>query len=64
MRYIIRLLIDNRYLYQQFWGLQNGIVSEENWLGVFDNAKKAANRVLGKQDTNKVLALRLSCCAY
>ncbi len=53
----IRLLIDNRFLYQQFWDQQNGIISEEKWLSVFDNSKKAANRALGKQDTNKVLAI-------
>ncbi len=53
----IRLLIDNRFLYQQFWDSRNGIILEEEWLGVFDNAKKAANRALGKQDTNKVLAI-------
>ena len=53
----IRLLIDNRFLYQQFWDFQNNLIPEDRWLRVFDKSKIAANRALGKQDTNKVLSI-------
>ena len=53
----IRLLIDNRFLYQQFWDSQNGVINEGLWTTIFDKSKKASNRALGKQDTNKVLSI-------
>jgi len=53
----IRLLIDNRYLYQQFWDLQNSLISDDRWEVVFKKSKKAANRALGNQDTTKVLSI-------
>lgn len=53
----IRLLIDNRYLYQQFWDLHNRLMPESEWQSIFGNAKKAAHKALGRQDTNRVLAI-------
>ena len=37
----IRLLIDNRFLYQQFWDLQNGLISSDGWESVFKKSKAA-----------------------
>ena len=53
----IRLLIDNRYLYQQFWDFHNRLIQDSDWQSIFGNAKIAAHKALGRQDTNKVLAI-------
>ena len=53
----IRLLIDNRYLYQQFWDFHNKLIQDSDWQSIFGNAKIAAHKALGRQDTNKVLAI-------
>ncbi|MHC8440806.1 MAG: hypothetical protein ACYYK0_01180 [Candidatus Eutrophobiaceae bacterium] len=53
----IRLLINNRFLYQKFWDLQNGLVSSDEWETVFKESKSAATKALGYQDTTKVLSI-------
>ena len=53
----IRLLINNQYVYQQFWDLQNEKISEGEWLKLFQKSKAAANRALGKMDTKKILSI-------
>ena len=53
----IRLLINNQYVYQQFWDLQNEKISEAEWLKLFQKSKAAANRALGKMDAEKILPI-------
>ena len=53
----IRLLINNRYVFQPFWDHQNGQLSEEAWQGAFARSNKAANTALGKMDTARVLVI-------
>jgi len=53
----IRLLINNQYVYQQFWDLQNEKISEGDWTKLFQKSKAAANRALGKMDTVKILSI-------
>jgi hypothetical protein len=53
----IRLLINNQYVYQQFWDLQNNKITEEEWKILFQNSKDASNRAMGHMDTEKVLAI-------
>ena len=55
----IRLLIDNRYVYQPFWDYQNGWIAESQWQIGFERSKASANRGLARQDTKKVLAVIL-----
>ena len=53
----IRVLIDNKFVFQPFWDHQAGLVSESNWKEAFENSKTAANRALGRTDTTRVLAV-------
>lgn len=53
----IRLLIDNKYVYQQFWDFHNDKINEKEWLEQFKNSREAANRALGKMDTVKILSI-------
>ena len=53
----IRLLINNQYVYQQFWDLQNEQINEEEWLKSFQISKAKANRALGEMDTKKILSI-------
>jgi len=53
----IRLLIDNQYVFQPFWDYHNGQSSEAEWRKAFGQSRTAANRALGRMETNKVLAV-------
>ena len=53
----IRLLINNQYVYQQFWDFQNEKITEEEWQILFQNSKDASNRAMGHMDTEKALAI-------
>jgi len=53
----IRMLINNPYVYQQYWDFHNQKIYEEEWAGVFRNSKAAANKALGRIDTRKVLSI-------
>jgi hypothetical protein len=55
----IRLLLNNRYVFQPFWDHVGGKISDEEWRSSFDNANNAANRALGEQDTSKLLSIVL-----
>ena len=56
----IRLLLDNRFVYQPFWDFHNGKVSEEHWQTSFTNAKVAANKALATRRTTQVLSIILA----
>ncbi|BAO44987.1 HEPN domain-containing protein [Thiolapillus brandeum] len=51
----IRLLLDNRYVFQPFWEYQKGCMAKEGWERKFQRSKESAMRALGKSDTRKVL---------
>lgn len=53
----IRLLIDNRYIFQPFWDHQNGRVTEEEWKEAFDRSRHVAKAALAKMDTARVLVI-------
>ena len=53
----IRLLIDNKYVYQHFWDFHNDKINEEEWLELFKKSREAAHRALGKMNTEKVLSI-------
>ena len=53
----IRLLIDNRYVFQPFWDYQNDRISEDDWKHRFETSKRSANAALGRMDTKRVIAV-------
>jgi hypothetical protein len=56
----IRVLLDNQYVFADFWKAQNGSLPEETWKSNFGAANRAAHLALGKQDTVTVLSIVLS----
>lgn len=53
----IRVLLDNKYVYQPFWNHHNRIPDFENWEAHFKASKQAANIALANKDTAKVLGV-------
>lgn len=53
----IRLLINNRYIFQPFWDYHNGLIQESEWIERFARHQNSVNRALGKMNTKKVLAV-------
>jgi hypothetical protein len=56
----IRLLLDNKYIFQDFWNYQNGRLKEAEWLSGFGKAKAEVKQALSRRDTVEVLAVVLS----
>jgi len=56
----IRLLLDNQYVFQDFWSFHNGKIDEPEWRRRFDDARRAAHAALGRRDTVTVLGIALS----
>jgi hypothetical protein len=56
----IRLLLDNRYIYQDFWNYRNGKLTEKECQRNFAEANKAARTALAQRDTATVLSIVLS----
>lgn len=56
----IRVLLDNHFVFQPFWDYHNGLIEEQEWKTRFERARVAANKALGAQNTNAVLAIVLS----
>jgi hypothetical protein len=53
----IRVLIDNKFVFQPFWDYQTGLIPEAQWKEAFEKSKASANRALGRTDTIRVLAV-------
>lgn len=51
----IRLLLDNRYVFQPFWDYHNQLISQAAWEADFARAKQKALRALADKDTHAVL---------
>lgn len=56
----IRLLLDNPYVFQNFWHFQNGRISEQDWKAAFSRSKAAAGKALGNRNTAAVLGIVLN----
>ena len=56
----IRILLNNKYIFQPYWDYLNNKIDESTWKSRFSRAKSAANSALGKRDTPKVLDIVLS----
>jgi hypothetical protein len=53
----IRLLLDNRYVFQPYWDHQNGLAGSDDWDARFASARKAAHASLANHDTGTVLSI-------
>jgi len=53
----IRILLDNRFVFQPFWDYHAGRIDEADWLERFRKSKDAVTRSLGRQNTRKLLAI-------
>ncbi len=51
----IRVMLDNRYVFQPFWDFHNGKISENAWQVDFEKANKKARDALANQDTQDIL---------
>jgi hypothetical protein len=56
----IRVLLDNQYVFADFWKAQSGAIPKEEFERAFGAANRAAHLALGKQDTVTVLSIVLS----
>jgi Apea-like HEPN len=53
----VRALLDNPYVFPQFWDHQRGRLSEAEWKELFNQAKKAAQLALGGSNTPALLSI-------
>lgn len=56
----IRVLLNNRYVFQGFWDFHNDKLTPDEWEDQFEKARVAAQTALGKQDTPTVLGIALT----
>ncbi len=56
----LRVLLDNKFVFQPFWDFQNKKIDESEWQSRFSEAKNGAHRAFGHKDTGKVLAIVFS----
>jgi hypothetical protein len=56
----VRVLLDNRYVFADFWYWQGGSLTEADFQARFTAANKAAHMALGRRDTVTVLSIVLS----
>lgn len=56
----IRLILNNEFIFQAFWRLQSGQITEDKWKQEQSSAKVAANRALASGDTVTVLSILFS----
>ncbi|HBH28806.1 MAG TPA: hypothetical protein DDX99_08195 [Desulfofustis sp.] len=56
----IRVLLDNKYVFQPFWDYANNKLTEQEWIEKFIIARKTAAHALGKGNSSTVLAVVLS----
>jgi len=56
----IRVLLDNKFVYQPFWDFQNKKIDESEWQDKFQDAKNSAHRALGNKETGKVMGIVFS----
>lgn len=56
----IRLLLDNPYVFKDFWAWKHGHITEEQWRRKFASKKRDATAALARQDTIGILSIVLS----
>lgn len=55
----VRLILDNKYVYQPFWDHHAGLDQGFNWEDRFNRSKQLAHAAIGRGDTLQVLRLVL-----
>ena len=53
----IRVLLDNRYIFQPYWDWANGKIVEHEWQTRFEQAKVKSNQALASRNTVVVLSI-------
>ena len=53
----IRVLLDNRYVFQPYWDHLNQLPGGDDWQKRFQRANRAANAALARRDTGTVLGV-------
>jgi len=53
----IRILLNNKYVFQPYWNHLNGISSNENRARSFEAAKHVINKALKRNDTKMILSI-------
>lgn len=56
----VRVLLANKYVFRPFWDYCNKSISEEEWSERFNRANAAANKALGRRNTQVVLSIIFS----
>jgi Apea-like HEPN len=56
----IRVLLDNPFVFHDFWGFHTGRLTEAQWKERFANANAAARQALARRQTDGVLGIVLS----
>lgn len=56
----IRVLLDNPYVFHDFWSHHRGEIEAAEWQRRFEAAKKAAHQAMSRMDTETVLVISLS----
>jgi hypothetical protein len=56
----IRILLDNKFVFQPFWDNLNKLPNSGDWEKRFDLARKTSNRALADRNTGKVLCIVFS----
>jgi len=56
----IRILLDNKYVFQPFWDYHNKIIDKNIWQEKFTVAKASANKALSHKNTPMVLSIIFS----
>ncbi len=56
----IRVLLANRFVFQDFWNSRNGALAPETWERRFESANARANKALAQGDTVTMLSIVLS----
>ena len=56
----IRLILDNKYIYQPFWNQQNGQANFNHWEDSFKTAKIVSQKMLMSQDSAGLLSVVFS----
>ena len=53
----IRVLLENRYVFQPFWNHLNGVPGYENWESRFAGSRRTIGNALARQNTEMVLSI-------
>lgn len=53
----IRMLLDNKFVFQPFWNHKNGMAGYEDWEASFAASRELSLRALTRNDTERVLSI-------